>query len=135
MINHPLIGRTLERADTGENLGVVAHIYGGNDDDYPWAVLVMNDGTIGSASLGPQSPFRVRMEPAPAEPYWERPGDAEPVERVKARAVKGDCASGDGTMYRLHPLRDGGVEVSVEGRRAFVPRADMLAALGLRGDL
>lgn len=68
MINHPLIGRTLESADTGENLGVVAHIYGGNDDDYPWAVLVMDDGTIGSASLRPQSPFRVRMEPATTEP-------------------------------------------------------------------
>jgi hypothetical protein len=61
MTEHPIIGRIIERED-GKALGVVGHIYNTDENWYPWALIVREDGTFIRASLGPNSGVRMRVK-------------------------------------------------------------------------
>jgi hypothetical protein len=165
MIDHPLIGRIIERIAGGEAIGRVAHIYTDRDDGSPWAVLVRDDGTFTRSSLHPGSTTRVRAEPTSAAPDDGAPYRVEPATppatiatlraRVReleaqleaqlagARAVaqtrSGKCVSGDGMTYSVCRWSTDNiyVELDFDGVKtgAVIPRVDILAALGIRGDL
>lgn len=78
-------------------------------------------------SAAPTSKAPAELEAQPAGPP------------VKPRSVTGECLTGDGTAYLLCQLESGDIEIWTERGEielcVHVRRADLLAALGLRGDL